>query len=48
MADLNILKNKKSQNSDETEVWSKCQFLVRRIDIGDRVVMQFEALFGSS
>ena len=39
---LRILENKTTRTAEEVIVWRYCQFLVRRIEIGDRIVMQFE------
>ena len=41
-ADLRILEEQTTWTAEEEIVWRYCQFLVRRIEIGDRIVMQFE------
>ena len=41
-ADLRILERNTTRTAEEAIVWRYCQFLVRRIEVGDRVVMQFE------
>ena len=41
-ADLRILERKTTLTAEEAIVWRYCQFLVRHIEVGDRIVMQFE------
>lgn len=41
-ADLRILERNTTRSPKEALVWKKCQFLVRRIEIGNRIVMQYE------
>ena len=41
-ADLRILENRTTRTAEEAIVWRYCQSLVRRIEVGNRIVMQFE------
>ena len=41
-ADLRIIEEQTAWTAEQEIVWRYCQFLVRRIEVGDRIVMQFE------